>query len=125
MTKFLRTHPGGAKALRIFANRDASEQFTSYHSPAAFKKLELMSRGAPDAPKEAMVVSQGAIGRDFEAMRLEALRLYSEANARLASSKNAKTLVVPRGDEWLARLGVVLGADDAATPGARARSARA
>ena len=69
VTKFLRTHPGGSKALKIFRNRDATEQFISYHSPAAHKKLELMSRGAPDAPAEAMTVSTGAIGRDFEAMR--------------------------------------------------------
>jgi len=69
VTKFLRTHPGGSKALKIFRNRDATEQFISYHSPAAHKKLELMSRNAPDAPAEAMTVSTGAIGRDFEAMR--------------------------------------------------------
>ena len=77
-----------------------------------------------DAARRALCALRDELGAD-EAMRLEALRLYSEANARLASSKNAKTLVVPRSDEWLARLGVVLGADDAATPGARARSARA
>ena len=77
-----------------------------------------------DAARRALCALRDELGA-AEAMRLEALRLYSEANARLASSKNAKTLVVPRGDEWLARLGVVLGADDAATPGARARSARA
>ena len=78
VTKFLRAHPGGSKALKIFANRDASEQFTMYHSPAAFKKLEIMSRGAPDAPKAAMSVSEGVIGRDFEAMRkeMEAMGLY-------------------------------------------------
>ena len=27
VTKFAKTHPGGAKALHIFANRDATEQF--------------------------------------------------------------------------------------------------
>jgi len=69
VTKFLRTHPGGSKALKIFRNRDATEQFLMYHSPAATKKLELMSRNAPDAPAEAMVVSTGTIGREFEALR--------------------------------------------------------
>lgn len=69
VTKFLRSHPGGSKALKIFKNRDATEQFISYHSPAAHKKLEVMSRGAPDAPAEAMVVSTGTIGREFEEMR--------------------------------------------------------
>jgi len=78
VTKFQRSHPGGAKALKIFQNRDATEQFIMYHSPAAHKKLELMSRGAPDAPTEAMAVSQGVIGRDFEALRsqLDAMGLY-------------------------------------------------
>jgi len=78
VTKFMRTHPGGSKALKIFRNRDATEQFISYHSPAAFKKLELMSRNAPDAPAEAMQVSQGVVGRDFEAMRqkMVAMGLY-------------------------------------------------
>jgi len=69
VTKFLRSHPGGSKALKIFRNRDATEQFLSYHSPAAHKKLEVMSRGAPDAPADAMSVSRGAIGKDFEALR--------------------------------------------------------
>ena len=75
VTKFLRTHPGGSKALKIFRNRDATEQFLSYHSPGAHKKLELMSRNAPDAPAEAMVVSQGTVGRDFEAMRQQFVEL--------------------------------------------------
>jgi len=39
VSRFLRTHPGGAKALKIFQNRDATEQFRMYHSPAAYKKL--------------------------------------------------------------------------------------
>ena len=27
VSKFMRTHPGGTKALKIFADRDATEQF--------------------------------------------------------------------------------------------------
>lgn len=118
VTKFLNTHPGGTKALKIFRNRDATEQFimcapcpaaasgwrcewlvrvceadvaapqrategcspapcacavltplTRYHSPKAHKQMQLMSRGARDAPAAAMEVSQGVVGRDFEAMR--------------------------------------------------------
>ena len=77
VTKFQRSHPGGAKALRIFKDRDATEQFnmcacsspvldspgahlarpasTRYHSPAAHKKLDLMMKGAPDAPTDSTV----------------------------------------------------------------------
>merc|ERR1719231_1244894 len=69
VTKFSRVHPGGTKALKIFRNRDATEQFIMYHSPEAHKKLEVMSRNARDAPADAMAVSQGEVGRDFEAMR--------------------------------------------------------
>ena len=104
--KWSRSHPGGSKALRIFKDRDATEQFdmcaasdrsnrrtslhsvsispamergssahTSptprryrYHSPAAVKKLELMSKNAPDAPAE-RGVSTSVIGVAFEALR--------------------------------------------------------
>merc|ERR1719393_449380 len=68
VTKFLKVHPGGSKALKIFRNRDATEQFISYHSPKAHKQMEIMSRGAPDAPAEAMAVSRGELGQDFEKM---------------------------------------------------------
>jgi len=69
VTKFLRSHPGGSKALKIFQNRDATEQFLSYHSPKARKMVDAMSRNALDAPAEAMVVSEGVVGKDFEALR--------------------------------------------------------
>ena len=39
-----------------------------YHSPAAVKKLELMSKNAPDAPAE-RGVSTSVIGVAFEALR--------------------------------------------------------
>lgn len=66
--KWSRSHPGGSKALRIFKDRDATEQFDMYHSPAAVKKLELMSKNAPDAPAES-AVSTSVIGVAFEALR--------------------------------------------------------
>ena len=53
------------------------------------------------AARRALCALRDELGADG-AMRVEALRLYSEANAELASSANAKTLVLPRGDEWLA-----------------------
>ena len=34
VTKFQRSHPGGAKALRIFKDRDATEQFEMCAPPA-------------------------------------------------------------------------------------------
>eukprot|EP00967_Tisochrysis_lutea_P009129 scaffold10846_cov32-Tisochrysis_lutea.AAC.3 len=33
VSAFSKSHPGGAKALRIFHQRDATEQFEMYHSP--------------------------------------------------------------------------------------------
>lgn len=64
VTKFQRTHPGGAKALKIFKNRDATEQFEMYHSPAAHKKLDMMMKGCPDAPAEKSI-STTPIAEDF------------------------------------------------------------
>lgn len=39
-------HPGGAGVLRVFADRDAAEQFAAMHSPAATKQLEAMLRNS-------------------------------------------------------------------------------
>jgi hypothetical protein len=105
--KWSRSHPGGSKALRIFKDRDATEQFDMcaasgrsyprtfdhpvchtlrdarelgtylprpqhtgrYHSPAAIKKLELMSKSAPDATAAESAVSTSVLGVGFEALR--------------------------------------------------------
>ena len=77
VTRFLRSHPGGAKALKIFKDRDATEQFVMYHSPAATKKMQLMAQNAPPAPPESAVATT-PIGADFEALRLkfEQMGLY-------------------------------------------------
>lgn len=64
VTTFAHNHPGGAKALRIFDNRDATEQFEMYHSPAAHKMMRAMAKNAPDAPPE-KEVSKSTIGADF------------------------------------------------------------
>ena len=105
--KWSRSHPGGSKALRIFKDRDATEQFDMcaasarssprtrarlvyltlrralelgtylthttrthrYHSPAAIKTLELMSKSAPDATAAESAVSTSVLGVGFEALR--------------------------------------------------------
>lgn len=54
------------------------------------------------------LVAEALGGRPEDALRYEALRQYSEATAKLSASPNAKTLVLPRGDEWLSRLGLAL-----------------
>jgi len=64
---FQRAHPGGAKVLRIFHHRDATEQFAMYHSPAAVKKMQLMSRSAPPMPVE-NDIHNTPMAKDFEAM---------------------------------------------------------
>jgi hypothetical protein len=76
-TQWARSHPGGAKALRIFKDRDATEQFQMYHSPAACKKLELMCRNAPDAPAGSSIATS-PIGVSFAALnqRLHDLGLF-------------------------------------------------
>eukprot|EP00962_Isochrysis_galbana_P042650 scaffold16011_cov126-Isochrysis_galbana.AAC.7 len=47
VSKFAQTHPGGAKALRIFDNRDATEQFEMYHSPAGAPARDQQPLAAP------------------------------------------------------------------------------
>merc|ERR1711908_194373 len=120
VTKFARTHPGGAKVFRIFQNRDATEQFEMcavpgpalpsarpcqvhvgetltasraicrYHSPVAHKKLDLMMKGARDAPKEAGVHTT-PMGLDFQKLALTLLpgflgaRLFSAGTQCLGS----------------------------------------
>ncbi|ORY07221.1 cytochrome b5, partial [Basidiobolus meristosporus CBS 931.73] len=38
VTKFLPDHPGGAKAILLFAGRDASEEFNMLHKPDVVEK---------------------------------------------------------------------------------------
>jgi len=80
VTKFQRSHPGGAKALKIFKDRDATEQFNMYHSPGAHKKLDLMLQGAPDAPAEAAVATS-KLGTAFAELdqKLHEMGLYKPA----------------------------------------------
>jgi len=78
VSSFARVHPGGAKVLRIFQDRDATEQFAAYHSASARRMLESMLRDAPDAPKPpqqsdaqqrpaaSALPSQSALGRAFD-----------------------------------------------------------
>lgn len=44
VTKFARNHPGGAKVLRIFRNRDATEQFEMCAVPGCPCHLSGMAR---------------------------------------------------------------------------------
>lgn len=61
-----------------------------------------------DATRDGLLSIAAALGNPESALRYEALRQYTEGTATLASSPNTKTIVLPRGDEWLARVGVAL-----------------
>ena len=65
VTNFQNKHPGGAKALRIFHNRDATEQFEMYHSPAAHKMMKSMAKNAPDAPQD-RIIYETDLAKDFQ-----------------------------------------------------------
>jgi len=43
VTKFLPDHPGGAKAILLFAGKDATEEFNMLHKP------EVIPKYAPDS----------------------------------------------------------------------------
>eukprot|EP01062_Namystynia_karyoxenos_P000260 TRINITY_DN10084_c0_g1_i1.p1 TRINITY_DN10084_c0_g1~~TRINITY_DN10084_c0_g1_i1.p1 ORF type:complete len:534 (+),score=135.33 TRINITY_DN10084_c0_g1_i1:94-1602(+) len=77
VTDWARRHPGGSKVFRIFADRDATEVFESYHSRDAHKTLDKMLKGAPPVPAGAPQPHMSAIGRDFarltDQMRSEGL----------------------------------------------------
>jgi len=77
VARFSKSHPGGEKALRIFKDRDATEQFKMYHSPGAHKKLQVMMKNAPDAPAKSTVYGT-ELGKDFDKMvnDFEAAGLY-------------------------------------------------
>jgi hypothetical protein len=60
------------------------------------------------ATKDGLLDITLALGSPEAALRYEALRQYTEGTAALASSPNTKTLVLPRGDEWLSRVGIAL-----------------
>lgn len=68
VSKWQRTHPGGRKVFRIFEQRDATEQFNTFHSPAARKKMEAMLKASPPVPSGSEQASETAIGRDFAAL---------------------------------------------------------
>ena len=38
VTKFLKDHPGGKKAILIYAGRDATEEFNMLHKPDVIEK---------------------------------------------------------------------------------------
>lgn len=68
VTKFQKVHPGGSKVFRIFQDRDATEQFESYHSKRAIKMMEGMLKKSEDAPQDTPLPSQSPMGKDFKAM---------------------------------------------------------
>ena len=37
MTNFLKDHPGGKKAIMLFAGKDATEEFDMLHPPSVLK----------------------------------------------------------------------------------------
>lgn len=68
VTRFQKTHPGGSKVFRIFEERDATEQFESYHSKRAIKMMEGFLKKSEDAPASTPLPSRSTMGEDFKAM---------------------------------------------------------
>lgn len=68
VTRFQKSHPGGSKVFRIFKDRDATEQFESYHSKRAIKMMEGMLHKSEPAPSATPLPSESAMGKDFKAM---------------------------------------------------------
>ncbi len=69
VTAWYKRHPGGTKVLRIFKDRDATEQFNAYHSTYAHKVMKaLPSRKALSNDK---LVMETEIAKDFAKMDAE------------------------------------------------------
>jgi cytochrome b involved in lipid metabolism len=66
VTSFMKKHPGGTKVLRIFQNRDATEQFEAYHSDRAYRWLKALPKR--DCLKTDYLVSETPMAKDFRAM---------------------------------------------------------
>lgn len=52
VSNWMHKHPGGAKVLRVFKDRDATDQFIAFHSPEAVRKLNVMLKAAKPVPKD-------------------------------------------------------------------------
>jgi len=75
VSSWAKKHPGGVKILRIFHQRDATEQFEAFHSEKAKELALKMRKGALDAPKEVSQPSQSQVARDFVALKQKLVSL--------------------------------------------------
>eukprot|EP00467_Chlorarachnion_reptans_P000644 CAMPEP_0114525608 /NCGR_PEP_ID=MMETSP0109-20121206/22526_1 /TAXON_ID=29199 /ORGANISM="Chlorarachnion reptans, Strain CCCM449" /LENGTH=1065 /DNA_ID=CAMNT_0001707223 /DNA_START=214 /DNA_END=3412 /DNA_ORIENTATION=+ len=64
VTSFLKKHPGGAKVLHIFRNRDATEQFEAYHSDRAYRWLKALPKR--DVLEGDFLSSETDVAKDFK-----------------------------------------------------------
>jgi len=102
------------KATVLAAEADAAARLLQAEAEAdaivkAAEAEATSTRMAAEATKDALESLASALsGNVEEAAKLEALRQYNEAQASLALSSNAKTIIAPRADEWLAKIGVGL-----------------
>ena len=68
--------------LRAFNERDASDQFTAFHSPEACKKLEVMSKGLPEIAQTTSTKGEASgVSRD-QKLAISFAALRSELNER-------------------------------------------
>mmetsp|Transcript_20072 Transcript_20072/g.30055 ORF Transcript_20072/g.30055 Transcript_20072/m.30055 type:complete len:1056 (-) Transcript_20072:132-3299(-) len=61
---FLKKHPGGSKVLRIFRDRDATEQFEAYHSDRAYRWLKALPKR--DVLERDNLVSETKLAKEFK-----------------------------------------------------------
>ena len=69
VTNFIHRHPGGSKVLRIFKNRDATEQFEAYHSvDCARKWLKTLPQRDILLKSNDFLPSETPIAKDFASL---------------------------------------------------------
>ena len=108
--------PGHAAADAAVQAAEAKKTSVVLAAEADAAAVRLAAEAAADserarsaAQRDALMLTKEALdGSSEAASRIEMLRQYTEATALLTASPNAKTVVLPRGDEWLAKLGVAM-----------------
>jgi fatty acid desaturase len=68
VTAWMHRHPGGAKVLRMYSQRDATDVFQAFHSPMAHKKLAVLLKTSPNVP---CALKDDPVSADFRALTKE------------------------------------------------------
>lgn len=108
---------GMADALKIEAESQKAAKILA--AEAERERLTIESSGAAEALRTVIQAVNGDVDRGVQ---VQLLRSYIDAQAHIAASPNAKVLLFPSTDDWLAKASTLLGDLNAGAASAQARS---